>query len=319
MGDPVALVVHGHFYQPPREDPWTGEVPEQPSAAPFHDWNERITDESYRPITEVEVDGARVNVLEHMSFNVGPTLLSWLAEHHPDVYERFIDADRRTGRAIAQAYGHAILPLCNDRDLRTQVRWGLADFRHRFGRAAEGMWLPETAVSERVLAVLAEEGVRFTILAPTQLRAVRPLEGEDGWEDLAGEHGEAIALRAPTGPTAGATPPGPTSPSTSSCTTASSPSPSPSGTRRAEDVLGAVLGHAGEVGGMVAVATDGETFGHHKPGADRMLGHALVVRGAGPRRRGAPAARPPRRATRHPAGRRAHRARGPAPTGWGAG
>ena len=182
---PVSLVIHGHFYQPPREDPWTGEVPEQPSAAPFHDWNERITHECYGPVTES-------GLLDRLSWNMGPTLLSWLEEHHPEVYGRIVESDRRTGRGIAQAYGHAILPLCDDHDLRTQVRWGLADFRHRFGRTPEGMWMPETAVSERVLAVLAEEGVRFTIVAPTQLRAVRPLEGDAGWRDVTGSHGESV-------------------------------------------------------------------------------------------------------------------------------
>ena len=152
----VALVVHGHFYQPPREDPWTGVVPEQPDAAPFHDWNERITAECYGPNTTVGVmgdDGQAfvVNTFEHLSFNVGPTLLSWLQEHHPEVYDRILGADAAAGRGIAQAYGHAILPLCNEHDLRTQVRWGIADFVHRFGRAPAGMWLPETAVSDAVL------------------------------------------------------------------------------------------------------------------------------------------------------------------------
>ena len=114
----IQLVIHGHFYQPPREDPWTGEVPRQPSAAPFHDWNERITAECYGPITTVGVanddgDPFAVNLFEHLSFNVGPTLLSWLQSHHSDIYRRILAADRLAGRAIAQAYGHAILPLCD--------------------------------------------------------------------------------------------------------------------------------------------------------------------------------------------------------------
>src|SRR5262245_66314859 len=110
---------------------------------------------------------------------MGPTLLSWLEDHAPDTYARIIEADRASRRAIAQAYGHAILPLCNDRDLRTQIRWGLADFRHRFGRPAEGLWLPETAVDDRVLAALAEEGVGFTIVAPNQITAVRAPGSKD--------------------------------------------------------------------------------------------------------------------------------------------
>src|SRR4029453_11423406 len=177
----VAFVLHGHFYQPPRENPWTEVVPREVSATPYHDWNARITAECYRPngwariLDEAGRIVAIVDNYEHLSFNVGPTLLSWLEQHAPETYDRILQADQRTGRAIAQGYGHAIMPLCNDRDLRTQVRWGQADFRVRFGREPEGLWLPETAVDERVLAVLAEEGVRFTILAPNQGDAVRPL------------------------------------------------------------------------------------------------------------------------------------------------
>src|SRR3546814_4523825 len=126
--------------------------------------------------------------------------MSWVEQHHRDVYDAIVEADRRGGRAIAQGYGHAILPLCDDRDLRTQIRWGVADFRHRFGRQPEGMWLPETAVSERVLAVLAEEGLRFTILEPSQLRSVRPLDGSGGWPDLLDDSGgvrEGVAIDRP--------------------------------------------------------------------------------------------------------------------------
>jgi alpha-amylase/alpha-mannosidase (GH57 family) len=196
----VAFVLHGHFYQPPRENPWTEVVPRQPAAAPFHDWNERITAECYRPNGWARIfdDHGRIVAIvdnyEHLSFNVGPTLMSWLDEHAPETYARIVDADRAARRAIAQAYGHAILPLCNDRDLRTQVRWGLADFRHRFGRPAEGMWLPETAVDDRTLAVLAEEGVRFTILAPGQIAAVRRLDGdgEAAWRTPGEDEGVAL-------------------------------------------------------------------------------------------------------------------------------
>jgi alpha-amylase/alpha-mannosidase (GH57 family) len=177
-----ALIIHGHFYQPPRENPWSGIIEEQPSAAPFHDWNERIHAECYRPNSAVVVtfpngETSALNNYEHISFNFGPTLLSWLDQHHRSTYNRIIAADRQSviahaghGNAIAQAYGHAILPLCNERDLRTQIRWGLADFRYRFERDAEAMWLPETACNERVLSALIDEGMCYVILAPHQAR-----------------------------------------------------------------------------------------------------------------------------------------------------
>ena len=162
----VAFVLHGHFYQPPRENPWTEVVPRQPSAAPFHDWNERITAECYRPNGWARIldDHGRIVAIvdnyERLSFNVGPTLHVVARGARPRDLRPHRRRPTASGRrAIAQGYGHAILPLCNDRDLRTQVRWGLADFRHRFGRPAEGLWLPETAVDDRTLAVLAEEGV----------------------------------------------------------------------------------------------------------------------------------------------------------------
>jgi alpha-amylase/alpha-mannosidase (GH57 family) len=168
------LAVHGHFYQPPRENPWTETVPVEPSAAPYHDWNERITAEAYRPNAHARIVDDRgrvvaiVNDYALLSFNIGPTLASWLEVHHPDTYALIRAADAEAGTAIAQAYNHLILPLATERDVRTQVRWGLADFEHRFGRRAAGLWLPETAVNDAVLAVLVEEGVGFTILSPSQ-------------------------------------------------------------------------------------------------------------------------------------------------------
>src|SRR4051812_35923698 len=137
------LVVHGHFYQPPRENPWTETVPVEPSASPFHDWNERITADAYRPNTRARIVDDRgrvlaiVNDYALLSFNLGPTLAAWLASHYPEVYGAILQADRDAGTAIAQAYNHMILPLAVERDVRTQVRWGLADFEHRFGRRAD--------------------------------------------------------------------------------------------------------------------------------------------------------------------------------------
>ena len=150
MSHPPALIIHGHFYQPPRENPWTGRVLREPSAAPAHDWNERIHAECYRPngwarvVDEHGAVRAIHNNYEHISFNFGPTLTSWLAQQHPETYRRILAADRASARrlgrgtAIAQGYNHAILPLCNGRDMRTQIRWGLHEFKVRFGRDAEG-------------------------------------------------------------------------------------------------------------------------------------------------------------------------------------
>ena len=182
------LCVHAHFYQPPREDPWTGDIPEQPGAAPAHDWNERVHAEAYRPnafATIPREDGEEtVNNYERLSFNLGPTLLTWMESADRETYERILEADRASiqrlghGNAIAQAYHHTILPLSPVRDVRTQVRWGLMDFQHRYGRPAEGIWLPETAADDDVLGVLIEEGLRFTILAPNQAGYVMSSEGD---------------------------------------------------------------------------------------------------------------------------------------------
>lgn len=183
------IAVHAHFYQPPREDPWTGEIPEQPSAAPAHDWNERVHQESYRPNAFTQIPGDEgdrtVNNFEKLSFNVGPTLLLWMAEADPETYARIIQADKASaaslghGNAIAQAYHHTILPLSPLRDVRTQVRWGLADFRFRYGRDAAAMWLPETAANDDTLEVLIEEGLTYTILAPNQAGYLH--DGEGTW------------------------------------------------------------------------------------------------------------------------------------------
>ncbi len=191
-----AIVIHGHFYQPPRENPWLEAVEVQDSAAPYHDWNERVTAECYAPNTAARRVGAGnrildiVNNFEKISFNVGPTLMAWLARHAPDVHEAIVAADRASraardghGNALAQVYNHMILPLAVRRDKLTQVRWGLADFAHRFGRPAEGLWLPETAVDEESLEVLAEAGVRFTILAPHQAWRVREI-GSEAWQEV---------------------------------------------------------------------------------------------------------------------------------------
>jgi alpha-amylase/alpha-mannosidase (GH57 family) len=286
-----ALIIHGHFYQPPRENPWTGLIEEQPSAAPFHDWNERIHAECYRPNSAVVVtfpDGATnaLNNYEHISFNFGPTLLSWLEQHHRSTYNRIIAADRESmttrhghGNAIAQAYGHAILPLCNERDLRTQIRWGLADFRHRFGRDAEAMWLPETACNDRVMNALIEEGLRYVILAPHQAKHVttsRESAPTTASNDLNEIEVDALGPNIPylyrerngEGVIAVFLYDGPTSRAIAF-----------------ENLLKSSRGlvdafvYAVASSAMVNVATDGETYGHHFKFGDLCLAHALTNEG----------------------------------------
>lgn len=190
------VCIHGHWYQPPRENPFTGVVGHQPSAAPFDNWNERITAECYQPNTRAQIlgeDGSIrrvINNYEYVSSDWGPTLLTWLESHHPDTYAAIIEADRASmvrfaghGVAMAQAYNHTILPLSNRRDKRTQVLWGKADFVHRFGRQPEGMWLPETAVDLESLEVMADAGIQFTVLSPYQAASVLD---EGTWIDVVG-------------------------------------------------------------------------------------------------------------------------------------
>jgi alpha-amylase/alpha-mannosidase (GH57 family) len=263
------LTVHGHFYQPPRENPWTEEVDVEESAAPYHDWNERITAECYAP---------NADNFEKISFNFGPTLLSWLEGHHPETYASILQADRASqdergghGNAIAQAYNHPIMPLAGHRDKVTQVRWGIEDFRHRFGRDPEGMWLPETAVDRETLAVLAEAGLKFTILAPAQARRVRPLK--DGrWKDVQGGRidpsqayhyatagGQSLALFFYDGPISRAI--------------AFEGGLTDGETLRARLLAGFSPDRAWPQ--LVNVATDGESYGHHHRGGAEALAAAL--------------------------------------------
>jgi alpha-amylase/alpha-mannosidase (GH57 family) len=191
------LCIHAHFYQPPRENPWLETVELQDSAYPFHDWNERITAECYAPNSASRIlSGDRivdiVSNYSKISFNFGPTLLSWLEQNSPEVYAGILDADRASaerfgghGSAMAQVYNHMILPLASRADKQTQIEWGIRDFEHRFGRKPEGMWLAETAVDLETLQVLAEAGIKFTVLAPHQAARVRGRGGEN-WEDVGG-------------------------------------------------------------------------------------------------------------------------------------
>jgi hypothetical protein len=272
------ICVHGHFYQPPRENPWTGSVDREASAAPFHDWNARIAEECYGPITlgvRAGSDGRAIaydETLKRMSYNFGPTLLAWLEAERPAILRRVLAADAATQTAIAQPYYHNILPLESRRNKETLVRWGLAEFQKRFGRQAKGMWLPETAVDSETLEVLAAEGVEFTILDPKQGEAVRDLD-KANWVELDAEHidpktpyvwrsqhvaAQKLAIffyhhRLSYGVVTGET--------------------LASAGGFADAARARLL--PGDGAQLVHVASDGEFYGHHHPGAERIL--ALTV------------------------------------------
>jgi len=251
-----SVVIHGHFYQPPREDPWLNQIAAEPSAAPYHDWNQRIERESYRAVVAARVyapDGRIaqiVNTLVSISFNFGATLLEWLEREAPETYAAVLEADRASrarhaghGNAIAMPYHHVILPLGSRRDKVTEVRWGIADFRRRFGRDPEGMWLPETAVDPETLDVLAAEGIAFTILAPHQVEHAPP-DGSAGRYRTPG--GRSIALFVYDGAISHDVAFGPLL---------------KDAVAWAKRLLSA--GKSGTERRLVAVATDGETYGHH--------------------------------------------------------
>lgn len=283
--------IHGHFYQPAREHPWLDAVEVEDSAAPAHDWNERVTVECYAPNAAARIldDRGRivkiVNNYEAISFNIGPSLARWLQRHAPDVHAQIVRADRASveargyGNAVAQAYNHVIMPLASRRDKVTQVRWGIADFARRFGRAPDGLWLPETAVDLETLAVLAECGIRFTILAPHQAARVRVASGGE-WVTVTPKvldttrpylcrpaPGLEIALFFYEGALAQEIAFGRLL---------------ESGQGLADRLLGigADAAWAGER--LVHVATDGETFGHHHRFGEMALAYAIqVLEGAG--------------------------------------
>jgi alpha-amylase/alpha-mannosidase (GH57 family) len=279
-----SICIHGHFYQPPRENPWLEEVELQDSAYPYHDWNERITAECYAPnaasrilapdksITEI------VNNYSRISFNFGPTLMSWMARHARDVHDAIIEADRESrarfsghGAAIAQVYNHMIMPLANARDKRTQVIWGIEDFTHRFGRRPEGMWLAETAVDTATLEALAAQEILFTILAPRQAGRIRKL-GLKRWRDVSGGRvdprmayrcrlpsGRSINLFFYDGPIAQEVAFG---------------GLLKSGVEFANRLLGAFDNRRDDAQ-LAHVATDGETYGHHHRFGDMALAYCL--------------------------------------------
>jgi alpha-amylase/alpha-mannosidase (GH57 family) len=277
------ICIHGHFYQPPRENPWLEAVETQDSAHPYHDWNERITVECYEPNATARILDPRdqivriVNNYTSISFNFGPTLLSWLEQRAPRTYAAVIEADRLSrerfdghGCAIAQAYNHMILPLANVRDQRTQVRWGVRDFEFRFGRKPEGMWLPETAVDIPTLEALAAENIAFTILEPHQAARFRAI-GSREWTEANGSLDPTVAYRC-------------TLPSGRSIAVFFYDGPISRAVAfenllaRGENLANRLTGafsDARKRAQIVNIATDGETYGHHHRFGDMALAYAL--------------------------------------------
>jgi alpha-amylase/alpha-mannosidase (GH57 family) len=278
------ICIHGHFYQPPRENPWLGEVEIQDSAYPFHDWNERISAECYAPNSASRIlDDEKkivdiVNNYNKLNFNFGPTLLSWMEKHDPETYAAILEADDQSqerfsghGSAIAQAYNHIIMPLANSRDKYTQIFWGIQDFCHRFNRKPEGMWLPETAVDLDTLEIVAQQGIKFTILSPLQASRVRKTGSRD-WIDVKGgkidpkrpysvqlPSGKRIAIFFYDGPISHDIAFGDLL---------------KSGELFAQKLLQSFSQERGEAQ-IVHIATDGESYGHHHRFGDMALAYCL--------------------------------------------
>ena len=281
------VCIHGHFYQPPRENPWLETVEIQDSAAPYHDWNERICAECYAPNGAARVVNERnlitriVNNYARISFNFGPTLLSWLKGNAQRTYRMVLDGEKRSRQsfrghssAMAQVYNHIILPLASTRDRITQIRWGIADYENHYGASPEGMWLPETAVDAESLELLAQHGIRFTVLAPHQCKRIRPLKEGAAWTEIANgtvdttrpylvrfESGVSIAVFFYNGPVSRAI--------------------AFEGLLNSGESLAARLkagfrdGPDGSHPQLVHVATDGESYGHHHKYGEMALAYAL--------------------------------------------
>ncbi len=279
------VCIHSHFYQPPRENPWLEEIELQDSAYPYHDWNERITAECYAPnATSRILDGSGrieniVNNYAKISFNLGPTILSWMEAKDPELYQAVLDADRQSrenfsghGSAIAQAYNHMIMPLANTRDKRTQIVWGVRDFERRFGRKPEGMWLPETAVDLESLDLMTKEGIRYAILEPQQAHRVRK-KGSREWTDVTGGRIDPkvpYKLRLPSGRTIAVFfYDGPVSRAVAFEGLLNN------GEVFANRLMGAFTDSRGGRYQLVHIATDGESYGHHHTHGEMALSYAL--------------------------------------------
>lgn len=278
------ICIHSHFYQPPRENPWLEEVEQQDSAHPYHDWNARIVAECYAPNAASRIlDDERrivdiINNYSRISFNFGPTLLSWLERHDPEVYAAVIQAHHESkkrfhgnGSAIAQVYNHVIMPLANSRDKKTQVRWGVRDFEYRFGEKPKGIWLAETAVDLETLECCVDEGIAFTILAPRQAKRIRA-RGNGKWEEV--DNGGIDPRRAYRCPL----------PSGRSIDLFFYDGPIAQeiafgglleNGQRFADRLAAAFGDGKEGARLVHVATDGETYGHHHRYGEMALAYCL--------------------------------------------
>lgn len=256
------LSVHGHFYQPPRENPFNNQVPEEPAATPFANFNEKITAECYAP-------NATAGNFDALNFDLGPTLASWLEQHHPEVLNRIIEADHRhvarygVGNAMAQAYNHTILPLATPRDKRTQIIWGLSDFRYRYGREARGMWLAETAVDLETLNLLAQYGITYTVLAPWQ--AATPVDPSEPYR-VRLSNDQNITVFFYNAPLSGGV-------SFDWNTTSNAD-------RFASSYLSDQVEKSKRESGqpqLILIATDGELYGHHQPWRDKFLTHLLNI------------------------------------------
>ncbi|MEA4906422.1 MAG: DUF3536 domain-containing protein [Anaerolineaceae bacterium] len=261
MAGRQAFCVHGHFYQPPREDPLTGEIPLEPGAAPYHNWNEKIHDQCYRPNAELEN-------YSRISFNVGPTLLEWMENYDPNTLLKIVEQERKNfeqygvGNGMAQAYNHTILPLSPKHDKITQVLWGIVDFEYRFGHKPEGMWLPETAVDLETLEVLAESGIRFTILAPWQAEQNNVDVSQPYWVEL--PQGGRIAVFF------------------YQQDLSTRISFDPTSTVNADNFLRKLLlpkfppfRDGSSPDQLLMIASDGELYGHHQPFRDKFLAYLM--------------------------------------------
>jgi alpha-amylase/alpha-mannosidase (GH57 family) len=282
MTEKKYICIHGHFYQPPRENPWLEEVELQDSARPYHDWNQRITSEAYAPNARsriVDPQGQVIDIVNNysrISFNFGPTLIKWIKKNRPDVYRDIQEADRASmeyfsghGSAIAQAYNHIIMPLASGRDKYTQVLWGIRDFEYHFKRKPEGMWLPETAVDLETLAIMSDLGIKYTILAPHQAKKIRKI-GQKEYTDGAADPGRNYRCMLPgdrsidiffyDGGIANEVAFG---------------SILKNGENFARRLLSAFPDEQHEAARLVNIATDGETYGHHNRFGDMALAYCL--------------------------------------------